>query len=109
MFVLVLCFLFFGELYKQTEVSRLTPCLIWVLVFMQLKTAHCAQLELPSTDSVTWDQTPPVTSAQVQPRADFICLCLLIDSQSVMLISQYIMSASTFGKYCSLTCNQRAL
>ena len=87
----------------------LTQCPIWVLVFMQLKTAHCAQFELPFTDNVTWDQTPPVTSAQVQPRADFICLCLLIDSQSVMLISQYIMSASTSGKHSSLTCNKREL
>lgn len=44
--------------------------------------------ELSSKDDVTRDQTTPVTSAQVQPRADFICLCPLTDSQSVMLISQ---------------------
>lgn len=33
---------------------------------------RCAQLELPSTDNVTRDQTPLVTSAQVQPSADFM-------------------------------------
>lgn len=44
--------------------------------------------ELSSQDDVTQDQTTPVTSAQVQPCADFTCLCPLTDSQSVMLISQ---------------------
>lgn len=69
----------------------LTRCFIWVLVFMQLKMGRCAQLELPSKDDVTWDRTTPVTSGQVQPRTDFICLCPLTDS--VMLISQPIMTA----------------
>lgn len=44
--------------------------------------------EPSSKDDVTQDQTTPVTSAQVQPCADFICLCRRTDSQSVMLSSQ---------------------
>lgn len=101
-FVCVLIF-FLLALASITDSQRFDG-LIWVLVFMQLKTGCCAQLELSYTDEVTWDQTPPVTSAQVQPSADFICLCLLIDSQSVMVILRYIMTESTSGKCSSLTC-----
>lgn len=54
---------------------------------------------------VTWDHTPTMTSTQVQPNTDFICLFLLIDSCSVMLILQHIMTTSTSsGKHSSLTC-----
>lgn len=48
--------------------------------------------------------TPPVTSAEVQPSTYFMCLCLLTDSQSVMLILRYIMTTSAPGKHGSLTC-----
>lgn len=68
---------------------------------MQLKMGRCALRELLSSDDVTWYYTLPVTSAQVQPSTDFICLCLLIDSQSVMLVLRYIMTASTSGKLSS--------
>lgn len=81
-----MCFyIFLLALARVTDRQRFDG-LIWVLMFMQLRRGRCAQLELSSTDEVTWDHMPPVTSAQVQPSPDFICLCLLIDRQSVMVI-----------------------
>lgn len=73
----------------------------WPGVFTQLKMGCCAQLKLHFTDKVTWDYSPPVTSTQVQPNTDFICLCLLNDIQSVMLIFQDIMTTLTYGKHSS--------
>lgn len=102
------CVSFLFYFLWQVFQTWLIQCFIWVLVFMQLKMGCCARLKLPSTDDVTWDHTPPVTSAQVQPSTDFICLCLLIDSQSVMLVLQYIMAALTSGKHSSLTCKSKS-
>lgn len=81
----------------------------WVLAFMQLKMGRCAQLELPSTDGVTWGHAPPVSSALVQPCAGSMCPCPLIDSQSIMLISQHAMTASTCGTHSSLTSTKPVL
>lgn len=63
------CFLFFGELQTQTDVTVADPraALSRAGVFMQLKMGHCAQLELPSRDDVTWCHITPATSASVQP------------------------------------------
>lgn len=73
---------------------------MWLLVFMQLKTGCCARLELSSTDEVTRDHTLTMTSAQVQPSTYFTRSCLLTQSvcQSVMLLLQWITTASTSEK-----------